>query len=360
MINIAKPLLNEKEEQAVIAVLRSGNLAQGEKVAEFEKKFSSYIGTKYAVATSNGTTALHLALLSLDLSKGDEIITSPFSFIASANTAIYSDVIPVFADINPKTFNIDPDLIESKITRKTKVIIPVHLYGLPAEMYKIKKIAEKHNIKIVEDACQAHGAKIKNNFVGSIGDLACFSFYPTKNMTTGEGGIITTNNKLLAERLRLLRSHGMKKRYHHSYLGYNFRMTDIAAAIGIEQLKKLNKFNKIRILNANLYIKYLSKTTGIDVPLIPKNFHHVFHQFTIRINSKYPLTRDQVIEKLKKNGIGSEIYYPIPIHKQIFYKKMGYKESYPYAEKASKEVLSLPIHPGLTKEEIMKVIEILS
>ncbi len=358
-ITIAQPLLGKEEEQAVLNVLRSGNLAQGEKVVEFEKRFASYIGAKYAIATSNGTTALHLALLSLDITSGDEVITSPFSFIASANAALYSNATPIFADIDSKTFNIDPQLIESKITQKTKVIIPVHLYGLPAEMTKIMKVAKKYNMKVIEDACQAHGAKINDKFVGTFGNLGCFSFYPTKNMTTGEGGIITTNSKKLANKLQLLRSHGMKKRYHHSYLGYNFRMTNIAAAIGIEQLKKLETFNKKREANAKLYLKYLSNISGIEVPVTPPNFHHVFHQFTIKINSKYPLTRDQLVEKLKKNGIGSEVYYPIPIHKQKFYQKLNYTESYPVAENASKEVLSLPVHPALSSDDIMKVVNLI-
>lgn len=359
MISMAKPVLGKEEEKAVIAVLRSGLLAQGKKVEEFETNFAKYIGAKYAVAVTNGTAALHLSLLAMGIKEGDEVITTPFSFIASANAIKYVGAKPVFADIDESTLTIDPTEIEKKITKKTCAIIPVHLFGLPANMPEIRKIAKKHNLKILEDACQSHGAFIGNKKVGIWGDAACFSFYPTKNITSGEGGMITTNDKIIAENLRLLRSHGMKKRYHHEILGYNLRLTDIAAAIGVVQLKKLDSFNKKRQKNAEVYLKELKNVKGLILPEIPQGYNHVFNQFTIRITNEYPLGRDGLREKLESKGIASEIYYPIPIHKQEYYKNMGYKDELPFSENASNTVLSIPIHPQLLEEDIIKVIKVL-
>ncbi|HEC89506.1 MAG TPA: DegT/DnrJ/EryC1/StrS family aminotransferase, partial [Thermoplasmatales archaeon] len=241
MISIARPLLGEEEKKAVVDVLNSGMLASGPKVEEFEKRFAEFVGVKYAVATTSGTTALHLALLSLSVGTGDEVIIPSFSFIATANSVLFCNAKPVFCDVNPKTFNIDVEKIESLITDKTKAIMPVHLYGQPADMKPILEIAEKHDLYVIGDAAQAHGAEYDGRRVGSFGDVECFSFYPTKNMTTGEGGMITTNIEEIAERARSIRNHGREKTkwgYEHNRLGYNYRMTDIAAAIGLEQLKK--------------------------------------------------------------------------------------------------------------------------
>ncbi len=355
-IPIAKPIMGIEEKKAVLAVLSSGMLSQGIWVEEFEKKFAKYIGTKYAITTSNGTCALHLALLALGIGKGDEVITTPFTFIASANSVLYTGAKPIFVDIDEKTFNMNPDLIEERITKKTKAILPVHLYGLPADMNKVMKIAKKHKLFVIEDACQAHGAKIRGKNVGSFGDMSCFSFYPTKNMTTGEGGMVTTNNKALAEKVRLLRDHGMKVRYYHDILGYNFRMTNIAAAIGTEQLKKLPKLNKKRVRNSRFLTSYLSKIKGIKVPFIPKEYKHVFHQYTICITPKYKLSRDKLIEVLEKNGVGYSIYYPVPVHKQKIYRNLGYKDKLPISEKLAKEVLSIPIHASLNQIDLKRII----
>lgn len=360
MIPIAKPLIGKEEKRAVIDVLNSGLIAQGKMVKQLEEDFANFIGTKYAVAVSSGTAALHLSLLALNLKPGDEIITTPFTFIASANCALYIGAKPVFVDIDENTFNIDPSLIEKKITKKTKAILPVHLYGLAANMKEIMRIARKHNLYVIEDACQAHGATINTKKVGTFGDLGCFSFYPTKNMTSGEGGMITTNNKLLAEKLKMLRSHGMKKRYYHDILGFNFRMTDIAAAIGIEQLKKIEDFNQKRIFNSLFLNKELDDVDGIITPSIPYNYTHVFHQYTIKITNKYPLKREQLIDKLNKEGIGSMIYYPVPVHKQKIYKSLGYKDQLDITEKVSKQVLSLPIHPSLKKNDLKKIISVIA
>ena len=283
MIPIAQPLISDKEIEEVVKVLKSGFIAQGPKVAEFEEKFAEYAGVEYAVATSSGTTALHLALLSLGIEKDDEVITTPFSFAATANSILFTGARPVFADIDPKTFNINPQKIEELINKKTKAVLPVHLYGQPADMNPIKQIADDHNLFIIEDAAQAHGAQYHNQMVGSLGDMACFSFYPTKNMTTGEGGMITTDNSELADTARMLRSHGESERYTHTMLGYNFRMTDIAAAIGLIQLERLDKFNKSRIENADYLTTHIETIEGIESPYVMDDVKHVFHQYTVRI-----------------------------------------------------------------------------
>lgn len=357
MISISKPILGKEEKGAVLKVLDSGFLAQGAKVEEFEKKFAKYIGVKYAIAASSGTTALHLALLAHGIKKGDEVITSPFTFIASSNAILYCGAKPVFVDIG-EDFNINPDLIEKKITKRTKAILVVHLYGCPAQMDKIMKIAKKYNLVVIEDACQAHGAAIKKKKVGSFG-TGCFSFYPTKNMTTGEGGMVTTNDKKIAEKAKLLRNHGMRIRYYHAILGYNFRMTEIAAAIGIEQLKKLEKFNKKRISNANYFNKNI-KIKGVILPRVKKGYRHVFHQYTIRITSQCPKSREEIIKTLNKNGIGSAIYYPVSVYCQKPYIKHGYKDHSPVTEKYTREVLSIPIHPSLTKKDLKKIVLVLN
>ncbi len=352
------PLLDEKEEKAVIEILRSGMLAQGEKVSLFEENFAKFIGTKYAVTVSSGTAALYLALLALGIKEGDEVITTAFTFIASSNSILYTGAKPVFVDINPDTFNIDPDLIEEKITAKTKAIMPVHLYGLPADMDKILKIAKRHNLFIIEDAAQAHGAKIGHKVIGSFGDIAAFSFYSTKNMTTGEGGMITTNDKRLVKKIKMLRNHGMEKRYHHEMLGFNFRLTNIQAAIGLHQLKKLKAFNKVRIENARFLTKNLSGIKQIQTPRVPDNYTHVFHQYTILVREGRN-KRNKLAEYLSKFGVQAMIHYPIPIHKQKFIKQMLPGLTLKITEKMSNQVLSLPIHPSIEKHYLKKAVNLI-
>ncbi len=356
MIPIAKPLLGEEEKRAVLSVIDSGQLAQGKKVAEFETAFAKFIGAKHAIATSNGTTALHAALLAHNIGVGDEVITSPFSFIATANAITMTGAAPVFIDIDEHTFNLNPHLIEAAITPKTKGIMPVHLYGQAADMEKIQTIAKKHNLAVIEDACQAHGAEFQGKKVGSFG-TGCFSFYPTKNMTTGEGGIITANDEQIAAKARKLITHGSTIRYYHEHLGYNYRMTDIAAAIGIEQLKKLPAYNQKRNQNAQDLTLFLQSIKGLVLP--QPNPDHVFHQYTIRVTPEFGKTRQQLAEFLTKNNIGNAIFYPLPIHKQKAYS--GYNnQTYPVTEKISAQVLSLPIHPQVTKEELQKIAKIIA
>jgi perosamine synthetase len=351
MIPIAKPIIDEDEISAVVAVLRSGILAQGKKVEEFERTFASFVGTKYAIAINSGTAALHIALLAHGIGAGDEVITSPFTFIATANSILFTGAKPVFADIEEETFNIAPDNIDEKITPRTKAIMPVHLYGQPCEIKRIMEIADAHRLAVIEDACQAHGAEYEGKKVGSFG-TGCFSFYPTKNMTTGEGGMITTDDKDIAQKARMIRSHGQIKRYFHEILGYNYRMTDIAAAIGLCQLGKLEKFNNKRIGNAKFLTERLHGIKGLVPPKVKPDIRHVFHQYTVRITRDFGMPRDELKQKLMDKGVGTEIYYPLPVHKQPLYQKMGYDDDLLGSEKAAGEVLSLPVHPSLMKEEL--------
>jgi dTDP-4-amino-4,6-dideoxygalactose transaminase len=349
MIPIAKPIIGEDEVRAVTEVLRSGTIAEGQKVKDFEAAFAKFTGTSFAVAVNSGTAALHAALLARGIGPGDEVITTPFSFVATANSVLFTGAKPVFADIKEDTFNIDPQSIIEKITPRTKAIIPVHLYGQSADMKAIMDIAEDKDLIIIEDACQAHGATFDGKSVGSFGE-GTFSFYPTKNMTTSEGGIITTNDKDVYEKARMIRSHGSKQRYLHEMLGFNLRMTDIAAAIGLVQLGKINDFNRARINNAQYLTKSLQKIKGLILPHVDKRCGHVFHQYTVRIRGD--LSRDEVVSSLNKMDIGTGIYYPLPIHKQPYYKELGYNDSLPVAERASKEVISLPVHPSLSKLDL--------
>lgn len=348
MIPIAKPLIGEEEKQAVLEVLKSGMLAQGPRVQAFEEAFAKYCGVKYAVATSSGTTSLHVALLAHGVGPEDEVITTSFTFIASANSILYVGARPVFVDIDPVTFNIRPDLLEAAITPRTKAIMPVHLFGLSADMNPIMEVAGHYGLAVIEDACQAHGAEYMGQRVGSFG-TGCFSFYPTKNITAAEGGMITTDDEEIVERCRVIRQHGMRRRYYHDELGFNFRMTDIHAAIGLAQMEKLERFNEARIANA----RYLSgHLQGVGIPVVPEGRRHVFHQYTTRIPDGQ---RDALLDGLRERGIGTGVYYPVPIHQQQFYEDMGYSLTLPETERAAREVLSLPVHPGLDLADLETV-----
>lgn len=354
MIPIAKPLIGEEEKRAVLEVLDSGILAQGPRVAAFESAFAEMCGVKFAVATSSGTTALHVALLAHGIGQGDEVITTPFTFIASANTVLYTGARPVFIDINPDTFNIDPALIERAITPRTKAIMPVHLFGLSSDMDPIMEIARKHNFAVIEDACQSHGAEYRGKRVGSFG-TGCFSLYPTKNITSAEGGMITTDSAELAEKCRVIRQHGMRRRYYHDELGFNFRMTDIHAAIGLAQLKKIEQFNQARNANA----QYLSANLrGVLPPRVPAGYKHVYHQYTIRVQNG---RRDGLLDHLNKHQIGTGVYYPVPVHQQTFYtQQLGFHDHFPVSEQAAAEVLSLPVHPALSQGDLETIVQVVN
>ena len=357
MISISQPWLDNKEKQAVMAVLDSGQLAQGPKTQELETKLAKLCETKYALAVNSGTAALHCALASLNLKSGDEVVTTPFTFIATANAILMAGAKPVFADIEYSSFNLDPKEVAKKITLRTKAILTVNLYGQPANYQELHLLAKKHHLKIIEDGAQSIGASYKNKFSGNLGDLGCFSFYATKNIMCGEGGAIVTSNKRYYETMKCFRHHGQNadKPYQYFGLGYNYRLTDLQAALALVQLDRLQGINKRRQQIALMYEKGLSKIPGLVTPLILPNRSHVFHQYTIRITENFPITRDQLKERLLQKGIGSGIYYPIPLHKARHFEARG--ENLKTAEQAAKEVLSLPVHPQLTNEQIEFVIK---
>ena len=344
-IPLAKPQINWHEKLAVMRVLKSGNLAQGPEVKLFESEFSKIVGDRECVAVNSGTSALHLALISLGISSGDEVIIPSFTFAATANVVALVGATPVFVDIDPKTYCIDPKSIELAITKKTKAIIVVHLYGLAADMVKIMEIAKLHSLMVVEDAAQAHLASIGGVNVGTFGDAAAFSFYPTKNMTSGEGGMVVLNNSKAARICRLLRNQGMETRYQNEIVGFNLRMTDIHAVIGRCQLKKLPEATEKRIKNA----QYLSQKLNSEfIPYVPTGFKHVFHQYTVRIKD----SRNDFSVALQNLGIGNSVYYPTQVHKlPSFDLDLILRET----ELATNEVLSLPVHPSLTKRQLTKI-----
>lgn len=354
MIPLANPKLGIDEEtiNSIIEVLKDGRYILGDKNKEFGKKFADFIGTKHAIATSSGTSSLHMALLACGIKTGDEVITTSFTFIATVNPILYCGAKPVFVDIDPKTYNINPDLIEEKITDKTKAILPVHFYGHPADMDPILEIAEKYNLKIIEDACQAHGTSYKNKKVGSFGDLGCFSFYPSKNMTVcGDGGMITTNDYEIKEKIIMLRNQGRKRgqKYKHEIIGFNYRMNEISAAVGISQLKKLPNWIKQRRKIASYYSKLLGNLDDIILPTEKKWATHVYYVYTIRTEQ-----RDELMKWLQKNGIGAGIYYPLPIHLQPPYRSLGFSTgTLPITEEFANKILSLPIHQFLTKKDVL-------
>ncbi len=359
MISIARPLLDAREADALLSVLSSGQLAQGQYVAEFERRFADMCSVREAVAVSSGTAALHLALLAHGIGYGDEVITTPFSFAATANTIVLVGAMPVFVDIEWDTYNLDPALVEAAITPRTKAILPVHLYGQPCDMHRLQMIANAHNLVIIEDACQAHAASIEGKPVGSFG-TGCFSFYSTKNMTTGEGGMVTTDDADIAERIRLMRSHGQQERYRHITLGHNLRMTEMQAALGLVQLDKLEAFTERRIMNATFLTISLAKS--VCTPFVRSGYRHVYHQYTIRVPEK----RDMWAVKLQARGIGTGIHYPLIIPHQPFYKASSQlfrilnmsgvaENSLPVAERAAQEVLSLPVHPAVGTEDLKRI-----
>jgi len=346
VIPIASPQLGVEEREAVDRVLQSGIIAQGPEVAKFEEEFAKMCGVKYAVATSNGTTAGHLVMIASDIGPGDEVITTPFTFFATASAIMMAGAKPVFVDVEEDGFCLDPKKVEVAITDKTKAIQPVHLYGELADMPSLIEISKKNNLVLIEDSAQAHSADSWNGKAGSFGNAGWFSFYPTKNMTTSEGGIITTNDEKVANLCKVLRAHGMTAQYQHTEFGYNYRMTDISAAIGRVQLTKLDKFNSRRREIAEKYNASFSKYVNV-----PENRRgHVFHQYTILCNQ-----RDELKEHLSQKGVGSGIYYPTLLYN---YAPMSeFEADCPNAKRLTELSLSLPVHPGLSDSDVSKVID---
>jgi len=360
MINISKPVIGKEEIDAVERVLRSGMIVQGPVTEKLEKSFSKYCKTKYAVAFNSGTAAIHAGLYAIGIKAGDEVITTPFTFVATANPILMQGAKIVFADIKEDDFNIDPKEVEKKITKKTKAIIPVDLYGQVYDHKAIRKIAKKYKLKVLEDACQAVGAISDKKKAGNFGGVAAFSLYATKNIMSGEGGLITTNDEKIYEKCKMFRHHGQseKTRYEYADLGYNYRITDIASSIALVQLRKIDKLNAKRISNAKKLSIGLQNIEGIVLPKIKAGDRHVFHQYTIRVTKDFGLSRDQLLKKLKEKKINCGIYYPKPLHLHRHFKEMGYKRGdFPVAEQMSKEVLSLPVHPSLKISEISYIIK---
>lgn len=340
--------------QAVHEVLESQQFRGGVELERFESEISQFIGVRHAIGVASGTDALVLALKVLGIQPGDEVITTPFSFIATASSIVLVGGTPVFADIEPNTFLLDPDRVENKITERTKVIIPVHLFGQCADMPKFKTLVSKYSLYLLEDSAQAIGASIEGRNAGQWGDVAGFSFYPTKNLgAMGEGGLVTTDNDDLADKVRLLRSHGARKTYHHELIGYNSHLHTLQSAILRVKLRYLPRWNEARQRIAQWYFDKLGDVAEIQLPCIQPGRVSVFHQFVIRIPN-----RDEAQQYLREHGIATAIFYPIPIHKQpCFSHYHSAQESYPEAEKASQEVLALPIYPELTEEQVSYIAE---
>jgi dTDP-4-amino-4,6-dideoxygalactose transaminase len=351
MIPAAQPLVGRAERRAVMKVMRSGMLAQGPEVAAFEREFSAVVNSAECVAVNSGTSALHLAFLAAGIGAGDEVIVPSFSFAATANAVCLAGATPVFADVDRRTFNIDPVHVATLITPRTRAIMPVHLYGQSADMTALHQLATKHDLLLFEDAAQAVGASWAGTPVGSFGIAASFSFYPTKNMTSGEGGMVTTHDPQVARSVRLLRNQGMEKRYANEVVGFNTRMTDIHAAIGRVQLRKLESWTKARQQNAAFLSRHLR---NVIVPHVAPEAVHVWHQYTVIIPD---LDRDAFAKQLADDGVGSGVYYPTPIHRLDSFRR---PDDLPNTEYVAARCLSLPVHPALKQRQLDKIVSVVN
>ena len=351
-LKIQYEAIKEEINSAVLGVIQSTHFILGPHGKALEQEVAAYHGVKHAVAVASGTDALHLALLAAGVTRGDEVITTPFTFIATAEAASYIGAVPVFVDIDPGTFNMDIAKIEAAITKRTKAIVPVHLYGQPVDMDGLMHIAKKHGLRVIEDCAQSFGAQYRGKKTGAFGDLGCFSFFPSKNLGGyGDGGMVITDDSALSERLQSLRNHGSHMRYYHDEVGFNSRLDEIQAAILRVKLRHIDEYNEKRRKNALLYNKHLADA-GIQTPSERDGTKHVFHQYTVRIKN-----RDDVKKKLDAGTVTSSmIYYPVPLHLQAAYKDLAMRAgSLPQAEKAAREVLSLPMDPELTEGEVQQV-----
>jgi perosamine synthetase len=355
-IPINLPQIGNEEIDAVVQVMKSGmltsSLGAGPRVCEFEKNFAAFAGVKHAIAVNTGTAALHAAIMASKIKFGDEVILPSFTFVATAEAVVLAGGKPVFVDIDPETFTISPQAIEKAITEKTKAIVPVDLYGLSADIKPIRAIAAKHNLSVVEDCAQSHGATYEDKPAGALSDFACWSLYAAKNIGTGEGGVVTTDNDELAETVRMIRTHGEKVKYSSIILGTNYRMTEIQAAIGIVQLKKLPNFLDKRTRNANNLTTLLEKSDKIVLPPKLENRKPSWYLYTIRIKDATEDKRNNIIKQMHEKGIGAEAYYPTPVHHMPYYEQNFGKFNLPETDKAAKQVLSLPIHPNVTNDQV--------
>jgi dTDP-4-amino-4,6-dideoxygalactose transaminase len=359
MLDLSEQYQTLKKEigNALEEVMSSSHFILGENVKKLEQDIAEYSNVWYGIGVANGSDALHISLLGCGVQEGDEVITTAFTFFATAGAIARIGAKPVFVDIDPKTFNIDPDKIEKAITKKTKAVIPVHLYGQTADMDPIIEIASKYDLAIIEDAAQAIGAKYKGRSVGELGTTACYSFFPTKNLGAyGDGGMIVTHNEDIAEKMRVIRVHGSKPKYYHHVLGYNSRLDELQAAILNVKFRYLDKWSNLRQEKAKVYTQLLQESLSDDrviTPFIEKDHEHIFHQYTLRVNN-----RDELQAYLKKEGVTTMVYYPKPLHLQPVFASLGYQEGdLPETEKACQEALSLPMFPELTTEQQVYVVE---
>ena len=346
MIPAAQPLIGDQERAAVDAVLASGMVAQGPQVAGFEDEFSAVVAGRHCVAVNSGTSALHMALIAVGVKPGDEVIVPSFTFAATANSVRLAGAVPVFVDIEAESFCIDPVAVEAAISSRTRAVMPVHLYGHPADMTRLGEVATRHGLWIIEDAAQAHAAQWQGTPVGAFGAAAAFSFYPTKNMTSGEGGMVSTGCEHIARQVRLLRNQGMEARYRNEIIGFNTRMTDIHAAIGRVQLGKLAGWTARR---QQIAARFDAELSGVVTPPVADGAVHVYHQYTVRV----PTDRDGFASALADAGVGSGVYYPTPVHALPSF---GLDLDLPETARAAREVLSLPVHPGLSDDDVDTVI----
>lgn len=349
--------IKEEIDTAISRVIKQGQFILGPEVEALEEEVASYCGTKFAIGVASGTDALHLALLGCGVRPGDEVITTPFTFIATAEAITQCGAIPVFADIDPRTYNIDPAQIEPKISPKTRAIILVHLYGQPADMEPILQIGKKHNLKVVEDCAQALGAEYKGKKVGSLADAGCLSFFPAKNLGAyGDGGMVVTNDRQIAEVVGMLRKHGSKVAYYHLLPGFNSRLDALQAAILRVKLKHLDNWNRLRREKAALYTQLLSQIDGIEPPYIERHSISSANYYTIRLKNSH-IKRNELRKYLESKGTSTAVYYPLSLHLQEVYKPLGYKPGdFPDSEQAQEQVLSLPMYPELSQEQIEEVV----
>ena len=360
MIPISAVVLGEDEERLVIDVLRSGQLAQGPMVARLEREFAAYCGTKHAIAVANGTVALVAAMRALGVGPGDEVVTSAFTFVATLNAILECGATARFADIDPATFNVAPESWAAECTDATRVVMPVHLYGQPADMAAVRSAAAQCGAAIVEDAAQAHGAAIDGHPVGGAG-VGTFSFYATKNITTGEGGMVTTDDDDIADRLQLLRNQGMRARYEYETMGTNYRLTDVQAAIALPQLARLETTIEQRQANAARLSAGLAGVAGLVTPVVTPGCRHVFHQYTIRVTEEASLDRDKLAAELASRGVQTGIYYPRVVFDYDCYLEHPnvVASDVPNARATAREVLSLPVHPGLSATDLDQIVDAL-
>jgi len=359
MIPLVRPILGSQEKEIISQIIDSGMIASGAYVTQFENECAGLWGSRYAVATSNGTTALHAALLAAGIKQGDEVLTTPLSFIATANSILYCGARPVFADIDPADFNLSPEKAEAalKKNKRIRAVLLVHLYGTPCDMDAFMYLKNKYGFILLEDCAQAHGALYKGKAVGTFGRAGAFSFYATKNMTTGEGGIILSGNSSVEKLARCAINHGRKDHSTFDMLGYNYRMTNISAGIGLVQLKHLADWNAARLNNAKFFNSNLEGLSFLQTPQIKESTMPVFHQYTVRVS---PAARAAFAKYLTENGIGSGIHYPGVMYLQPSYRALGFKKGLcPEAERAAREVISIPVHPSLSRENLEHIVKVI-